>query len=183
MKINLGSKLALYPMPIGIVGTKVDGKNNFTLVAHFGILSHSHILVSLAKSHYSNKGIKESKHLSINLVNRELLANADYCGFVSGAKEDKSNVFRTYDGNTGVPIIVDAPLTLECEVNDIYEIDGFENFICKIISTHVEETYLTNDKKNIDYGKMKPILFEFPTYEYLITGEVVGKCLSFKDGR
>lgn len=24
------------------------------------------------------------------------------------------------------------------------------------------------------------ILFEFPTYEYLKTGDVIGKCLSFK---
>ena len=26
----------------------------------------------------------------------------------------------------------------------------------------------------------KPVLFEFPTYEYLKTGDVLGKCLSFK---
>lgn len=28
----------------------------------------------------------------------------------------------------------------------------------------------------------KSALFEFPTYEYLKTGDVIGKCLSFKDG-
>ena len=26
----------------------------------------------------------------------------------------------------------------------------------------------------------KPVLFEFPTYRYLRTGDVIGKCLSFK---
>lgn len=38
-------------------------------------------------------------------------------------------------------------------------------------------------KKNL--GKLlslypMPVLFEFATYEYLKTGEVLGKCLSFK---
>ena len=27
---------------------------------------------------------------------------------------------------------------------------------------------------------VKPMLFEFPTYEYLKTGDILGKCLSFK---
>ena len=31
-----------------------------------------------------------------------------------------------------------------------------------------------------DYNKLKPVLFQFPSYEYLATGEVLGKCLSFK---
>ena len=28
-----------------------------------------------------------------------------------------------------------------------------------------------------DYTRLKPVLFEFPTYSYLATGEVIGKCL------
>lgn len=183
MKLNLGSKLALYPMPIGVVGAKADGKNTFTLAAHFGIVSHSHILVSLAKAHYINQGIKETKALTINLVSGQMLPKADYVGSVSGLKADKSGVFEAIDGENGAPIIAESPLTLECVVDDVYEIDGFDNFICRIAATHVDEEYLTEDGKNIDYRKLKPILFEFPTYEYLSTGDVIGKCLSFKEMR
>ena len=32
----------------------------------------------------------------------------------------------------------------------------------------------------INYDTLKPVLFEFPTYHYLKTGDVIGKCLSFK---
>lgn len=179
MKINFGSKLALYPTPVGVIGAKVNGKNTYTLVAHFGIVSHSHVLVSLAKNHYINQGIKESKILTINLVDKDMLAKADYCGSVSGNQRDKSDVFLAHDRNNS-PIIDEAPLTLECQVDDIYEIDGFDNFICKILGTYVDEKYLTEDKKNIDYTKFKPVLFEFPTYEYLETGAVIAKCLSLK---
>ena len=31
----------------------------------------------------------------------------------------------------------------------------------------------------IDYRTLKPVLFEFPTYEYLKTGDVIGKCRSW----
>jgi flavin reductase (DIM6/NTAB) family NADH-FMN oxidoreductase RutF len=40
MKKNLGSVLALYPAPVTVVGTMVNGKPNWLLAAHVGILGH-----------------------------------------------------------------------------------------------------------------------------------------------
>ncbi len=54
-----------------------------------------------------------------------------------------------------------------------------ESFICTIDNTYVAEEHL-NEKGKVDYETLKPVLFEFPTYKYLKTGEVIGKCLSFK---
>lgn len=70
-------------------------------------------------------------------------------------------------------------LVMECTVVDVYNTPNFESFICTIDNTYVEEEYLNEDRK-IDYRILKPVLFEFPTYEYLRIGEVIGKCLSFK---
>lgn len=36
---------------------------------------------------------------------------------------------------------------------------------------------LSGDGK-IDYRALKPVLFEMPTYEYLRTGDIIGKCMS-----
>ena len=36
-----------------------------------------------------------------------------------------------------------------------------------------------NENNKIDYAKLKPVLFEMPTYEYLRTGEIIGKCMTF----
>ncbi|MBR6119590.1 MAG: aldo/keto reductase [Oscillospiraceae bacterium] len=33
-----------------------------------------------------------------------------------------------------------------------------------------------NEKGKIDYQVFKPVLFEFPTYEYFVTGDKVGNC-------
>ena len=36
---------------------------------------------------------------------------------------------------------------------------------------------MLDDKGKLDYTRLKPVLFEFPTYSYIATGEVIGKCL------
>ena len=36
----------------------------------------------------------------------------------------------------------------------------------------------TNSNGKLDYSVLKPALFEMPTYQYLKTGEVLGKCMS-----
>ena len=180
MKKNVGSVLALYPTPLVVVGAMKDGKPTWTLAGHVGILGHDRILVSLAANHFINGAIREGGKLSVNLVDRAILPEADYVGSVSGAKEDKSTVFEYETGEAGTPVIQKSPLAMECTVVDIYNTQGFENFICTISSTLVEEDCL-NEAGKIDYGSLKPVLFEFPTYEYLETGEVLGKCLSFKE--
>ena len=182
MKKNIGKSIALYPTPLVVVGAMVDGRPNWTLVGHLGIIGHDHVMVSMASNHYSNQGIRENRVLSINIVDEAMLEKADHTGCVSGSKEDKSQMFAWSAGENGAPIISEAPVSMACTVEDVYKTSGFESFICTIDSTLVEEACL-NEEGKIDYNKLKPVLFEFPTYEYLETGEVLGKCLSFKEKR
>ena len=176
-KKNLGNLLALYHKPMTVVGAEVEGKVNWLVVGHTGVIGHDRILVSMSKSHYTNQGIKKSKRLSVNLVSREMLPKADYVGSVSGATVNKSEVFAYHIGENDTPVIDASPLTMECEVVDIYETDGFDNFICAIVNTYAASDVLDSDGK-LDYTKLKPVLFEFPTYSYLATGEIIGKCLN-----
>lgn len=173
---NIGSVLGLYPSPLVVVGAMVDGKPNWVLVGHLGIMGHDRLMVSLAKPHYTNKGIKETGVLSVNIVDESMLKKADYVGCVSGGKTDKSMVFEYETGEAGAPVISKSPLTMECTVADIYDTDGFDNFILKIDNTYAEESVL-NENGKIDYHVLKPVLFEMPTYEYLRTGDVIGNCM------
>lgn len=176
-KINIGNLLALYPKPMTVVGAEVNGKVNWLVVGHTGIIGHDRILVSMSKQHYTNQGIRKSKKLSINLVSREMLPKADYAGSVSGNSVDKSEVFGYHIGENGSPVIDESPLTMECNVVDIYETDGFDNFICSVVNTYATPDVLDGDGKP-DYTRLKPVLFTFPGYSYLATGEVIGKCLN-----
>ena len=178
MKKQIGNILALYPTPLVVVGAMADGKPNWLLAGHIGIIGHDRVMVSLAKTHYTNQGIKATRALSINIVDEALLSKADYTGCVSGSKQDKSEVFQYQIGEAGTPIINASPVSMSCTVEDIYETEDFESFICKIAATYAEESVLTPEGK-IDYRVLKPVLFEMPTYEYLRTGEVIGKCMSY----
>ncbi|MFQ9716549.1 MAG: flavin reductase family protein [Blautia sp.] len=177
MKKDLGSVLALYPTPLTVIGTMVNGKPNWVLVGHVGIMGHDHIMVSLAKPHYTNQGIRDTKVLSVNVVDEAMLQKADYAGCVSGSKIDKSELFDYSIGQNSAPLINESKVSMECSVEDIYETKGFDNFILKIDHTYAEENILNTSGK-IDYGRFKPILFEMPGYTYLKTGETVAKCMT-----
>lgn len=176
-KKNIGKLLALYPKPMTVVGAQVDGKVNWLVVGHTGIIGHDRILVSMSKKHHTNRGIKKSKKLSINLVSREMLPKADYVGSVSGESVDKPHIFDYHIGANGSPVIDASPVVMECDVVDIYETDGFDNFICSVVNTYADPEVLDSEGR-LDYTRLKPVLFEFPTYSYLATGEVIGKCLN-----
>ena len=81
-------------------------------------------MVSLAAAHYTNRGIKETGKLSINIVDEALLPKAVRAGCVSGSKEDKSALFDCLMDSAGVPTIADAPVTMVCSVEDVYQTKG-----------------------------------------------------------
>lgn len=128
-KKNIGNVLALYPKPMTVVGAEVEGKVNWLVVGHTGIIGHDRVLVSMSKSHYTNQGIRKSKKLSINLVSREMLPQADYVGSVSGASVNKSGVFKYHWGENGTPVIDASPLTMECNLETYASREAYEKHI------------------------------------------------------
>ena len=115
-------------------------------------------MLSCVKSHYTNQGIRANKMVSVSLVDEAFLPKADYTGCVSGSKEDKSRLFDYEMGEAGTLVPKDVPLSMECEVDDIYETKGFDNFILKIRNTYAREEIL-GDNGKISYEKLKPALF------------------------
>lgn len=65
MKKNIGNSLALYPTPLVVVGTMVEGKPNWVLVGHIGIIGHDRgdgKPVRSALQQQGNQGDKEAVH-------------------------------------------------------------------------------------------------------------------------
>lgn len=141
MKKNIGAQLALYPAPVIVVGAIVNDKPTWTLVAHVGTMAHSHLMVSLVHAHYINQEIIESKKLSVNIVDEAWLKEADRMGVISGNKEDKSESFAYTIGENGALLIDDAKVSIECEVDGNYELENFDNFVCKIVATYAKKVF------------------------------------------
>jgi flavin reductase (DIM6/NTAB) family NADH-FMN oxidoreductase RutF len=90
--------MALYPMPVTLIGANVGGKPNYMTVAHVGIMDLSSVSLGLNKVHYTNRGIKENGTFSVNIAPEALVKETDYCGLVSGAKRDKASLLETFYG-------------------------------------------------------------------------------------
>ena len=141
MKKNIGAQLTLYPAPVIVVGAIVNDKPTWTLVAHAGTKAHSHLMVSLVHAHYINQEIIESKKLSVNIVDEAWLKEADRMGVISGNKEDKSESFAYTIGENGALLIDDAKVSIEGEVDGNYELENFDNFVCKIVATYAKKVF------------------------------------------
>ena len=141
MKKNIGAQLALYPAPVIVVGAIVNDKPTWTLVAHAGTMAHSHLMVSLVHAHYINQEIIESKKLPVNIIDEAWLKEADRMGVISGNKEDKSESFAYTIGENGALLIDDAKVSIECEVDGNYELENFDNFVCKIVATYAKKVF------------------------------------------
>ena len=178
-KINMGSTIPAYPMPVSLVGAHVDGKPNFLAVAWFTMVSYKppRIAIALGKGHFTNPGIKENKTFSVCLPSDDMVDVTDYCGIVSGKTTDKSKIFDLFYGELKTaPMIKACPLNMECKLVKVVKSGLNEIFIGEIVSTYTEEKYLTGDK--MDFRKMKPLILSQPDTSYWNLGRPVAKAWS-----
>lgn len=176
MQKNIGNVVGMYPMPVTIVGTEVDGVINWINISHVGVIGMNSMMLSMGKMHHSNIGIRKNKTVSVSLVSQDMIEVADYVGLVSGKTTDKSDVFEYFYGELeNAPLIKNAPLTMACEVVDVFETESHEQFVIRPISTYVQEEYLDENDK-IDFVRLSPVLFEMQKRRYLATGEALADC-------
>jgi flavin reductase (DIM6/NTAB) family NADH-FMN oxidoreductase RutF len=158
MKKELGVKNCLYPLPVTLVGADVAGKANFITIAHVGIMDLDSISLGMAKSHYTNAGIKENGTFGVSIPSIEMAQVSDYCGLVSGKTVDKSKLFDVFYGKLKTaPMIRKCPINMECRLMKTVDFPKHDVFIGEIVETYVDEEYLTDGI--VDFAKVQPILF------------------------
>lgn len=181
MQKDIGAVMGLYPMPVTIVGTILEGgRANFFPVAHVGIPEHGHLMISIDQAHgLDDKAISENGVVSVSLVSRMMLEAADWCGIVKAENTDKSDVFSWHrDELEKAPVIDEAPVCMTCRAEQMVPVGNFHNYILKPVHTYAQEECLDGRGK-IDYEKISPVLFEFRSAQYLSTGKVIAKCWDY----
>jgi flavin reductase (DIM6/NTAB) family NADH-FMN oxidoreductase RutF len=174
MKQSLGPKNSLYPLPTTLVGVQVEGKPNYSAIAHVGVMAMRHVSVSMNKRHYSNAGIYENECFSVNVPSVDLLRETDYCGLVSGADVDKGALFTTFYGElSAAPMVAECAVNMECQLVRTLDFETHDVFIGRVVQTYCEERFLTDGK--LDLGKVQPLLFSMPDRSYWTIGERTAK--------
>jgi flavin reductase (DIM6/NTAB) family NADH-FMN oxidoreductase RutF len=171
-KINIGNNVFVYPMPVTLVGTQVEGRVNFMTVGWISRVNANppYIGIGINKNHYTTKGIMENGGFSVNFPSSDMVEKTDYCGIVSGRKEDKSKLFEVFYGKfETAPMIKECPLNLECGLVETMEFPTNYLFVGEILAAYSEEQYMTDGK--LDIEKMKPLLLTMPDNSYWTVGD------------
>ncbi len=180
-KVTMLPDRLMYPRPTLLVGANVDGKPNFMAVGGGGVANGEPPMIGVLIRHhcYTLKGIHQNLTFSVNTPSRDLVREVDYCGITSGAKVDKVKVcqFKVFYGNLkSAPMIEQCPVNLECKVVHILNLGSHSFIIGQVEGTYVTEGCLTNGKP--DVHKIKPLIFNLESAEYIAFGEVVAKGFS-----
>jgi flavin reductase (DIM6/NTAB) family NADH-FMN oxidoreductase RutF len=178
-KIKLDSGAAfLYPMPMVLVGSVVEGKPNFMAAAWVSRVNFKPPLLLVALGpHHTNKGIDENRAFSINIPDVSLIEKTDYCGVVSGSKTDKSELFEVFYGEiANAPLIQECPVCMVCSLYDTVKLPFDVLYIGEAKEVFAEERCLTDNQ--LDIKKVNPFTLSMPDNHYWSVGENLGKAWS-----
>lgn len=174
-KIEIAPERVYYPMPCSLVGANVSGKPNYLTVAWFSMANPKppYVLTAMGKTHYTNLGIKENGTFSLNIPSVEIADRTDYCGLVSGHRQDKSGIFETFYGKLETaPMIKECACNVECRLVQTVDLPMEDLFIGEIVSVYSEERYLTNGLP--DLRKINPFVLIMPQKMYANLGSDLG---------
>lgn len=179
MRKSFGPKPWLYPQPVLILGTfDEDGTPDAMNAAWGGISDADEIFVSLSLDHKTVENIRKKGALTISVGTKDMVAECDYLGIVSGNKiKDKvarAGLTWVRSEKVDAPLFDQLPLAFECKVASLDKETGILR--AKILDTLAEESILTEGK--IDPRKLGAIAFDGATSSYLLVGEEIAKAFS-----
>lgn len=167
----------LYPVPAVMVSCCRSGERpNIITVAWAGtVCSEPPMLsISVRKERYSYDIIRESGEFAVNLVNRDLVRAADYCGVKSGRDVDKfgeMGLTPMQSQRIAAPGIAESPVCLECRVVKQLPLGSHDLFLAEILTVSVDGQYLDEKGK---FHLNSCGLTAYSHGEYFALGEKLG---------
>lgn len=179
---KMGVKPWILPMPVLMVATYGEkGAVNVMNVGWGGVYGDEKIVLDLAPNRKTLKNMRLTKAFTVSLADRAHMSEADFFGIVSGnADEEKfsrTTLTAVKSETVNAPVIVDFPVTLECEVEEIIEETEDVHVIGRIRSTLVDEKVLGEDG-TVDPTKLNVLIYDTFKSGYHVLGERVGTAFS-----
>jgi flavin reductase (DIM6/NTAB) family NADH-FMN oxidoreductase RutF len=164
-KITLGAMPYMSVMPTLLVGANVKGTPNYMTAAWATVacMAPPMVCVAINKTRYTMQGIDENKTFSLNVPSTRDVVAADYCGIVSGSKEDKSAVWTTFYGKLGTaPMAQECPVSIECRLFKSVDCGSHLLIIGEVVEVHAHASCVVDGKP--DTEKTSPIVYAQSAY-------------------
>lgn len=182
-KIDLGLSTILNPVPVVLVSTagknpeSPEGRPDAAAIAWAGTINSEPpmLSVSIRKSRHTHDLIEETGEFVVNLVNKQLAKNCDYCGVKSGRDEDKFaacgiNAVKA-KGLDYAYAISESPVSISCKVKQVIELGSHDMYIAEIVAITADK-YLLDEDGKLCLDKAKLIAYNHG--EYYMLGEKIG---------
>lgn len=173
-KLNFKGSVMLNPTPVVLVTSKnkTDKINIFTVGWVSTVCTKEPIIaMGVRPERLSYEYIKESGECVINLPTMDMVKIVDYCGVVSGKKEDKiKNLgLKLHEGvSISTPSLQSSPVALECKVKSITPLGTHDLFLLEVLNVKVDEKLLDSNNK-ICFNKANLICYSHGEYFGLIS--------------
>lgn len=179
MKINLGVKPYLFPMPVLMIATYgEDDRVNVMNMAWGGICDDNKVALNISDTHKTAANLRARRAFTISVADIDHLEAADYFGMVSGNKVpdkfERSGLHAVPSERVDAPVVTEFPLTIECRVVDMKTTDGTMRAVGEIVNVMVEDTAL-DERGRVDPLKLNAFLFDAFQSGYYAIGEKVGQ--------
>jgi flavin reductase (DIM6/NTAB) family NADH-FMN oxidoreductase RutF len=178
-KIRIDAQAAfLYPMPMVLAGSVVEGKANFMAVGWVARVNFKPPLLAISLGpHHTNRGIEANGEFSISIPDVSLVEKTDFCGLVSGAKIDKTALFTLFYGALAkAPLIKECPIAIACTLHQTVKLPTNTLYIGEPREVWTEERYLRDGEPDIE--KIRPFTLTMPDNRYWAVGECLGSAWS-----
>lgn len=148
----------LYPVPVVLVGCgDIDNVKNLITIAWAGTVCSDPVMVSIAvrPERYSYQLLKDSGEFTVNLPNSLMTRAVDLCGVKSGKQIDKfklTGLTPERAQTVKAPLVKEAPLAMECKIDQIIPLGSHDLFLAKVTGVQVEESLL-DQKEALDLSK------------------------------
>lgn len=146
-KIQFPPGTMLNPVPAVMVSCGSLERPNIITIAWTGTICSDPAMtyISVRPSRYSYDIIQETGEFTINLVNRDLVFAADFCGVRSGRDVDKfleQNLTAAAGKVVSCPSIAESPVNLECRVTEVKPLGSHDMFLAEIVAVTANESLL-----------------------------------------
>lgn len=175
---HIGTGTLLAPASLAMVScAEKDDKPNIITVAWLGIINSDPPMLSISvrPERHSYGIISRSGEFVVNLVSRELMKSADFCGVRSGRELDKFEACGLHalpaEGMACAPCIQESPLYLSCKVRQTIKLGSHHMFLADIDSVGAQE-HLLNEKGKLDLTKADLVAYSHG--EYVPVGQPEG---------
>lgn len=167
----------LYPVPAVMVSCQREGESpNIITVAWAGTICSSPAMLSISirPERYSYGIIKETGEFAVNLVTKDLVRAADYCGVKSGRAVDKFAQMKLTPcslEHIKVPGIEESPVNLACRVVEIKPLGSHDLFLAEVVGVTVNSRYMDEKGK---FRLNETGLISYSHGEYFELGKKLG---------